>query len=209
MPDEKTKKPTDMLKPLRDKAIAKAMPDEVPEYRLGESVDPAFAEREARKAARPDVQMERYKKNVENPPLWKRALGSISHIPSTYYGAHRGSPGRHAADPDGRRNDAEDYAVRAFGDRIKAGLEKKKAPLEEDDLTLNDWEFLKKYPEAGANLYRSGILGGSLYDFLKSTEDPNNPLDFFETSDTKQEVSDLKRRKLELHQRDWKERHGE
>jgi len=147
MPDEKTKKPTDMLKPLRDKAIAKAMPDEVSEYRLGESVDPAFTEREDRKAARPGVQAGRYK-----------ALDETSSFPwgSRFY----------RAGLEGGESLAGMRQQQITTRRLAENARQKGSPLAPEEMTEADWQYLKTNPQEARSAYEAGWLGEGFHPIV-------------------------------------------
>ena len=166
MPDEKDQsdKRSNYFDNLRDKAVDKAMPDEVPEYRLGESVDPAFTEREARRVARPDVQMERLKKTY----------------PDGYPGYHTNDSiwGRLTSDIWSREDgDIADLSTRQYADHTQAAatrrrlpkiLQEKGGPLSPEDLSLGDWETLKRNPRLAVEFYEAGILGPGFYDDLRT-----------------------------------------
>ena len=151
MPEDSTKKPVDMFKSLRDKAVDKAMPDEVPEYRLGESVDPAFTEREARKAARPGVQAGRYKENYPDHPPGRRNSVLVDM--------------EDHADPEVFSSETQMWATR---DHLAKIFEKKNGPVSPEDLSLGDWEALKHSPVMATEFYNKGLLGAGFYGHISS-----------------------------------------
>jgi len=149
MPDEKDQsdKRSNYFDNLRDKAVDKAMPDEVPEYRLGESVDPAFTEREARKAARPGVQAGRYKK-----------LNEYSTFPS--------GGGAYDAGLEGGGSLAGLRQQQITTRRLAENARQKGSPLSPGDLLEADWAYLKANPNYAQFAYEGGWLGSEFHPVI-------------------------------------------